>query len=188
MVTEARDQIRSIQPGIPAKFDYAVLNAEAGPFRAGQFDGIIALGLLDHLPNRRKTLDEISRLLKPAGRFFASAGGSSHLQEIERLVRPFLPEVNFGGDPDRFGLENGAGLLAPWFADVHLLRYDNNLLFSRPEPVLAYILSEAQVRLSVDKDRWAALRRSVVDQLGSEGAIRVTTSKGLFIATKKNLA
>ena len=180
MLTEARGRL----PHLAARFAYAAMDAQALPFRDGQFEAVIGNGLIDHVPDRVRALDEIRRVLRPGGRFFTSTGGRTHLQEIEALARPFLPKADFGGDPHRFGLENGATLLAPWFSQVTLERYDDELVFERAEPVLAYILSEAAVRAELSGEKREAFEQFVRNELAVNGQIRVTTAKGAFEAVR----
>lgn len=161
---------------------FAVLDVQQIPFETAQFDRILGIGLLDHVPDRVRALDEIRRVLKPGGRLYVTAGGRSHLQEIEDLVRPFFPQASFGGDPGRFGLENGEKLLSPWFSQVESCRYQDDLVFDRAEPVLAYVLSEAGVRQVLRGERLAAFAWYLKERLAQWGEIRVTTEKGLFIA------
>jgi SAM-dependent methyltransferase len=50
-------------PGVPlVQFDLT-----AAPFRDGQFDGIVALNVLEHIADHRKALAEMARMLKPGG-------------------------------------------------------------------------------------------------------------------------
>jgi SAM-dependent methyltransferase len=143
---------------------------------------VIAYGLLDHVPERRPVLDQIRHVLKPGGIFLASAGGRSHLGELDALVRPFLPDVSFGGEPTRFGLENGAFLLSPWFSEIQLNRFDDVLVFEQAGPLLAYILSEAETRLKLGDKQEEALRAHVKNILDRHGPFQVKVEKGVFTA------
>ena len=179
MLKEAQQRLAAS----PEQFSYAALDVQALPFEQACFDGVIGIGLMDHVSQRATALAEVRRVLKPGGRFYASAGGATHLQEIEALVRPFLPDANYGGDPDRFGLENGSGLLSPWFGHVSLHHYQDELVFSQPGPIIAYVLSEAQAREQLAGEKLEAFRRSIQSELQERGEIRVGVEKGLFVAT-----
>ena len=173
----------ALEVDLESRCGFAVLDVQQIPFEPARFDRILGIGLLDHVPSRVRGLNEIRRVLKPGGRLYVSAGGRSHLQEIEALVRPFFPNASFGGDAARFGLENGEKLLSPWFSKVEAHRYQDDLVFDRAEPVLEYVLSEASVRQFLSGERLAALTWYLKDQLSGSGEIRVTTEKGLFIAS-----
>jgi SAM-dependent methyltransferase len=143
---------------------------------------VVALGLLDHLPALDACLAEVARVLEPGGFFYASAGGRWHLQELEALVQPFLPDVTYGGSAGSFGLENGAAWLESRFRHVALYHYDDELVFYEAEPVVSYIRSEARVGRRLQGSLLAALEKKVAGVLAETGAIRVTRQKGLFAA------
>jgi hypothetical protein len=118
------------------------------------------------------------RVLKPGGRLYASAGGRNHLQQLEELVRPFVPDADYGGAPERFGLENGQALLSAWFSDVKRADYADTLIFRDPYPIVAYILSEAAVRPHLTAPRLRQLVGHLQDKLAAECEIHVTVQKG----------
>lgn len=178
MISRARQAVSTHKK----QFSFSVLDAQAIPFPKETFEAAIGIGLLDQLPAPWRALDEISRVLKPGGHFFISAGGRTHLQELEGLVRPFLPDVNYGGLPERFGLENGEKMLARWFPRVALYHYRDELVFDRPGPVIAYALSEADVKEKLSGEKRAAFERFIRQKLDKDGHLSVTSNKGLFVA------
>ena len=178
MVTAARSNLA----GAGRAFHFALADSEKLPAASQSFSAVVALGLFDHLPALDACLAEAARVLQPAGFLFASAGGRRHLQELEALVQPFLPDVSFGGSADSFGLENGAGWLEPIFRHVALYPYEDELIFYEAEPVVAYIRSEARVGRGLQGSLLAALAGNVAAVLAEGGAIRVTRQKGLFAA------
>lgn len=181
MLIEARE---NLDPGMGA-FSFTVLDALSLPFPSSSFECVVGSGLLDHLPDREGGLSEIWRVLKPGGRFYTTCGSRAHLQEIQTLVEPFLGDVDYGGDPNRFGLENGHGILSRWFSQVELSRYMDKLVFNQPEPVLLYLYSEAEVRSRLDRASRGSLARFVEERIAREGEIHVQVEKGLFESRKK---
>ncbi len=166
-------------------FHFALLDSQKIPFPDDSFDMVIALGLLDLVPDRAKTLDEIQRVLKPGGLFYTSAGSQTHLQEIEELVRPFLPDANYGGSPERFGLENGAALLASRFSEVERFIYENALEFQHMAPLAAYVLSEDEIKAAFSQETLKEFTRFLEQVLSARGYFRVTIKKGIFVARKQ---
>ncbi len=169
-------------------FAFAVLDTGALPFAEGTFDTVLAFGLLDHLPDSSQALAEIQRILRPEGLFYASAGGGTHLQQLDWLVRLFLGEANYGGDPDRFGLQNGAGYLARFFRGVEQRLYKNELVFEEPETIAAYVLSEGEVRQRLKASQLRAFQNHLKKELARHGEIRVTIKKGVFSGKQKQIS
>jgi ubiquinone/menaquinone biosynthesis C-methylase UbiE len=177
---ERRERQNDHPPG--ASFFFAAADTVQLPFPRQQFDVVLALGLLDHVPHRLQALEGIQQTLKPAGRAYFSAGSRRHLQELDALVAPFMEETNFGGDADRFGLHNGHDWLAPFFRAVSLTKYESALIFHSAEPVLAYALSETAVKKQLHAAGQAALEKAVRRMLQRKGEIRLTIEKGVFAA------
>lgn len=178
MVAAARHNLA----GASHAFGFAVADSESLPFSPRQFDAVVALGLLDHLPRLLESLAEVQRVLQPDGFFYASAGGLRHLQELERLVQPFLPDVTYGGRAAAFGIENGMAQLEPFFRHVAVYIYEDELVFREAEPLVAYVFSEAGVRRRLQGDVFAAFKEHLTGMMAEEGVIRVTRQKGLFAA------
>lgn len=182
MVVEARWRL----PPEVAGFDFAIVDAQAIPSLESRFDAVIGNGLLDRVPQRGQALNEIQRVLKTNARFYTTTGGRTHLHEIESLVRPFLPDADYGGDPHRFGIHNGAKILSPWFADIKRYLYEDELVFDQVTPVITYALSEKEVARALSGDKLESFGAYVEDRLSAQGEIRVTSKKALFIATKSD--
>jgi SAM-dependent methyltransferase len=171
-------------------FDFCVLDVQAIACPAEHFDVVIANGLLDHAPDRARALGEIWRVLRPGGLLYTSTGSRTHLEEINDLVQPFLQaeggeQGSFGGAARRFGLENGERLLSPWFCEVRLFRYEDELVFEQPGPVLEYVLSEPQAHAVLSGARQEAFRREVEAVIARSGGLRVNVDKGLFEARRR---
>lgn len=182
MVTAARKRLS----GLDASFSFAVLDGLALPFAADTFDVVLAFGVLDHLPDVSAGLAAVRRVLRPSGVFYAAAGDPAHLQQIDALVRPFLPEASYGGDAHRFGLQNGAQQLAPFFARVGQRPYLNELVFREPDPLLAYVLSEPEMRSRFTRAILTDFKAHVARTLAARGEVRVTVKKGLLIGAGRD--
>lgn len=152
------------------------------PFPNQHFDALLAIGLLDLIKDLPAALAEMARVLKPGGVLVASAAGRAHLAEMEALARRFAPRASLGGEPQRFGLENGQRLLRQQFDEVELRPYADEMIFEDPEPFMRYVLSEPEVAEELDEEERAELRTALEKRIQREGAVRVTVKKGLFIA------
>jgi SAM-dependent methyltransferase len=164
------------------RFAYAVGDAQAIPFKGESFDAVIANYMLYHVPDRPRALAEIRRVLKPGGRLYAATNGRDHMRELREMIAAIDPEAEMAAAGSEFGLENGREQLARVFAEVTLHRYEDGLLVTEVEPLVAYVLSSRRSAL-IEKDP-RPLTRLVERKMASEGAIHITKASGLFEARK----
>jgi ubiquinone/menaquinone biosynthesis C-methylase UbiE len=147
---------------------YRVADAQELPFEDASFDGAIANHMLDHVPDRRRALAELARVLRPGGRFYASTNGRDHLREIFELRTEF-PRLGFL-------LETGGAELGAFFVDVELERYECDLEVTEVEPVVGFIRSGGNaVEGAADRVR---------DEIDRRGAFFVEKDSGLFSCRK----
>jgi len=167
-------------------FRFQIVDAQSIPFVSGSFDGVLANHMLYHVPDKAKALGEIQRVLKPQARFYASTVGQSHLQEIGALVSGFDPRLDWwGAQPgDTFTLEDGATLLAGWFAEVILRRYEDALIVTEPGPLIEYILSG---RVTLDAGQQVEFARFVRQEFARLGGrFHITKDSGIFISRRRS--
>jgi hypothetical protein len=100
-----------------------------------------------------------------------------------------LPADVAAGDAAAFSLENGADQLRAAFADVSLRRYEDRLVVTEAEPLLAYLLSTETVQAELDRmtpdvqqQHIAGLRALIEQQLATHGQVTVAKDSGVFIA------
>ena len=185
MLVKARQTLMEQDGGAARHFHFLGADGQSLPFPDEDFDEVLALGVLDLVPDLSRTLGEVRRALRPQGQFVVSAGGKDHLSELEALLDPFVPAHQVGGDETRFGLENGKALLSPFFKDVMRLDYRDQLTFTEAEPILEYALSEPVVVDSMRLTTLAQLTQALKTELSHQGEIHITVHKGLFIARGK---
>jgi len=161
-------------------FTFALVDAQDIPFADDSFDAVIANHMLYHVPDRPRAFAEIRRVLRPDGRLFAATNGAAHLQELEAL----LPKSRFDFSHNTFGLENGGAQLAPWFPNIALHRFDDALVVTETEPLIAYLLSMRAASDLGDAER-AAITERVEQEMAAQGVIRITKDSGLFEAWKQ---
>ncbi len=91
-----------------------VADASRMPFRAGVFDAVFETGVLHHVPDWRRSLREVRRVLRPEGRFCFAEPSRGRLQQGLCRVLPHAPESMFDADEWRAALEDaGLQLLGP---------------------------------------------------------------------------
>ena len=167
---------------------FLTVDSQTLPFPDESFDAVIAIGVLDLVPDLQQTLGEIRRVLRSSGVFLTTAGGKGHLQELEGMLQPFLPAGQaelLGGREDRFGLENGARLLSPYFQEVARHDYNDRLAFPSMQIVLDYVLSEQAVIWHMTLNKLAGFVQRIKKVLAQDGMVHVTVRKGAFLARKK---
>jgi SAM-dependent methyltransferase len=179
MVEEARHSLGGLQ----RRFRFMVLDIQALPFEEASFDTVIANHMLYHVPDIGRALSEVRRVLRPGAAFYAATNGRRHMQELGQLARAFDRGITFASGEYSFGLENGAAQLGEWFEDTRLYRYEDSLVVTEADPLVAYVLSSvgSAGRLLMD-GRSAEFAAFVERQLASRGAIRITKDVGLFVA------
>ena len=139
MLRDARREIGSDDP----RFTYVACNCEDIPFKDNCFDVVIANHVLFYCDDISSACKEISRVLKPGGRFICSTYGSHHMQEISQLVKRFDDRIALSADSlfTRFGKENGSSILSPYFSSVQWHEYEDALNIPEPDSLISYILS-----------------------------------------------
>ena len=183
MVKTARSGVRDLQ----LNFEFAIFDSQALPFAGESFDAVLAIGLLDYLPNLQKALSEVRRVLRPAGQIFASAGSRQHLHELQNLLRPYVARERaqvIGGEEARFGLENGEQSLAPFFRDLTRHDYQSSMTFHEAQPILNYVFSESEIISSMNLAQVSSFTHKVKGYIAKHGEFSVTVDKGLFTARK----
>lgn len=170
--------------GNDPRFSFRVFDCHQIPFEAEAFDLVIANHVLFYCRDIPLVCGEARRVLKPGGRFLCSSYGSGHMKEITRLVQEFDNHIVLSGDRlyDRFGLENGTGILSPIFDEIRMLRFEDSLMVNRPEPLIEYILSchgnQNQYLLERYKDFRAFVERK------TKNGFSITKEAGLFLCTR----
>ena len=164
------------------RFHFVAVDAQAIPVASERFDAVIANHMLYHVPDRARALPEIRRILKPGGRLYASTVGQAHLRDVHDLVERFAGERVYGTSfAGIFSLENGREQLAQWFAHVNVHRFEDALVVTEAELLLAYVLSGSAKAVLVG-EKLAALTGYLHEELKRHGAILITKDSGMFEA------
>lgn len=169
--------------GIEHLFTFRVGDIQEIPFEAEYFDVVIANHMLYHVPDKGKAVNEVKRVLKPGGRFFASTFGKSHLKEIDELTRLYV-ELPSQRTSDSFTLENGFDVINDVFHNTELIRHEDSLVITEGEPLINYILSGSKARNALTPDKLDNLNSRVQQQIAKAGKIVVTKDAGIFISQK----
>lgn len=177
------ERVRSGQDDRPT-FSFHAFDCHQIPYAEGQFDLVIANHVLFYCEELPSVLQEVRRVLKPGGAFVCSTYGSGHMKEITELVQDFNSLIILSATHlyERFGLENGAALLAPYFSKVRTERYDDCLVINQPEPLIEYILSCHGNQNQYILDRYKDFRTFVERKI--KKGFTITKQAGIFLCTK----
>ena len=140
------------------------------------FDTVIANHMLYEVPDRTAVFQEVVRVLRPDGRFYAATNGENHMHELVALIAH--AEKTWDISTTAFSLENGAQQLDPYFGSVELVRYDNPLAITDGSAVVAYV---ASLSLDLSQRELNAMGEAVDQIIANEGAFRVTPDPGMFL-------
>jgi ubiquinone/menaquinone biosynthesis C-methylase UbiE len=164
-------------------FQFREIDAQTIPFEDDMFDAVIANHMLYHVPDRAKALAEIKRVLKPGGHLIATTAGEKHLHEILDWFKQIHESDIWESFVVDFTLENGMEQLKPYFTQVALSCYEDNLQVTEIQPLMDYILSTIKVQ-ELPKDKLELLRQNLEKELEEKGSIFITKDSGLFEAIK----
>lgn len=156
--------------------EYVVADAQEPPFPDESFDVVLANHMLYHVPDRPKAFAEIRRVLVPGGVIHAATNGEGHMAELHELVPGWL----FTRHVEEFGLETGPAQLEPFFDDVRVQLYPDELAVTEVEPVLGYIRSSSYYTGS----DLTEVRRCVEEAIARDGVFVIRKSAGLISARK----
>ena len=177
-----RDVRRRI--GNDSRFAFQAFDCHRIPFASDSFDLVIANHVLFYCKDISKVCREVSRILVPGGRFLCSTYGKQHMREITDLVQQFHKEIVLSAEVlyERFGLENGENLLAPYFPEIQMRRYEDAIEIAEAEPLISYILSchgnQNQLLLNQYKEFREFVSARVAD------GFHITKDAGIFLCRK----
>lgn len=166
------------------RFKYNVFDCHHIPYETESFDLVIANHVLFYCDDLVQVCKEISRVLKVDGTFLCSTYGQNHMKEISQLVSDFDDRIVLSADKlyERFGKDNGASILSPYFNQCTWLQYEDYLHVTEPEPLISYVLSCHGNQNQYIIDRFKEFR-SYVKKKTSNG-IHITKDAGLFLLKK----
>ncbi len=103
--------------------DLRVQTAEELPFPDGQFDCVVSTWTLCSIRDGRQAMAEISRVLKPGGRFLYLEHGLSEEPRVQRLQRCLTPLQRQLGDGCRLDVDIEALVRSGAFREVQAERF-----------------------------------------------------------------
>lgn len=178
-----RDARRTIGPD-DTRFEFKAFDCNNIPYHDESFDLVIANHVLFYCSDIPQVCKEINRVLKPGGRFLCSTYGKQHMIEITRLVQSFDSRILLAAENlyDLFGLDNAEQLLSPYFSKMFQKDYEDSLIVTESEPLIAYILSCHGNQNQYLLNHYNEFKEFVKNQVSS--GFHVTKEAGIYIGTK----
>lgn len=153
---------------------YRQVDAQDIPFADGSFDAVIANMMLYHVPDIRRALLEIRRVLRPGGLFYAASYGEHGVVEAVADMLDMRLEGNH-----RFTLQNGGEQLRSVFSQVSCQRYEDALDVTDPADLVAYLRSMTSMDVLNTVSDEALLDAFRVRM--TDGVLNLPKEYGLFI-------
>lgn len=168
------------------RFEYGVLDAQQISYPDNSFDIVIANLMLYHIPDRKKAISEISRVLKADGALYATTYGTDNMKELTDIIKNFDDTIFNSLVPfsRAFGLENGEEQLNQSFNEVELINYIDSLEVTEAEPIVDYVLSFGGIRENLSNENLKDFKEYLNNILDKNGVIKVSKNTGIFIAKK----
>ncbi|WP_255150571.1 class I SAM-dependent methyltransferase [Halorarius halobius] len=156
---------------------FGVCDAASLPYRPQTFDAVTANHMLYHVPERRRALREMRRVLRPGGSLVATTNGADHMREVadvqDAVAGETLPRA------DGFQLAAGRDLLDDVFESVELARFDDDLRVTEVEPLVRYSLS----REEFEESDAPALHEAFAERF-EDGVFEVRKNVGALVARR----
>jgi SAM-dependent methyltransferase len=177
MVGEAVERARASFGAV----DGAVVNAQSLPFTGSSFDVVVANHMLYHVPDPLQAVEELARVLRDDGVLVAGTNGPSHLRELDEISAEVFGPRSTPRYMQAFGSHTGAPVLRAHFANVEWRGYDDNLVCTNADDVLAYIVSFPPGERATDAEL-QKLHDVLADRFAEgDGVLKVTKETGAFL-------
>jgi SAM-dependent methyltransferase len=179
MVSEAVERVGSL--GRYRRTSGRVADIQDLPFRSGAFDVVVAVYVLHHVPDTRRAVAEMARVLRPGGVALVACVGDRHLAELHQIRQEVFGSTWAGATTGSFGANAAADVLPRAFADVDWRPYRDRLDCRDPDDVVDYLASIPPV-----EDADPAQHERVVEAVRARfaeggGRLRISKDTGLFV-------
>lgn len=176
------DKTKNVLSNLQQDINYRVIDAQKIPFDNALFDAVIANHMLYHVPDRKKALSEIVRVLKTEGKLYATTTGLNHMIELNHLLNEFHPGLRMWDteSSQQFILENGSEQLSQFFKNVKLYSYRDSLVVPTISPIINYIMT-TQAKVYLTGKKYQTFREFVENKI-KQNPLHITKALGLFVA------
>ncbi len=163
--------------GVKPNAEYRVEDIQALSFDDETFDVVIANAMLYHVPDLKKGLSEVRRVMKKGAAFYCSTLGENNF--TDKLAEWFRLSGEEFNPNHNFTMQNGAEKLHEFFDDVTQLFYEDSLHITEPEDLVVYLRSLASFKSVLDLPEQTI--RDILAEHAVNGAIDLPKDYGMFI-------
>lgn len=181
MVAEAVE--RATRTGCFARVDGRVGDARALPFEDASFDVAVSTYALYHVPEPQLAVAQLARVVRPDGVVAAMTNGPGHLAEIQRLRTDVFGESGRYLVNHSFAPPLAAALLVEHFDDVHWTRYDDTLLVTDADDLLAFVTSTPPASEATPSQ--LGRLRELIAERSPDGVFTVSKDTGALIGRRR---
>jgi SAM-dependent methyltransferase len=171
----------SVREASARGFPAVVGDAQHLPFAAQSFEKVMCNHVLYHVPDQRAALRELRRIARAGATVLVATNGIDTLREFADVARQAGRDMGFELAASRrspFTLEDTEVVLDV-FPTARVQCFENRLVFPDPEPALDYMRSWIGGTGPLER----AMRRRISEVIDRDGAFRVATIAGCFVAT-----
>jgi len=181
MLKKAKSNIESLN--LPLQFK--LIDAEKLLFPNQSFDIVLACHMLYHVQNVKKTLQEISRVLQPNGRFIATTVSKHHIKELKEFLAKYNLDFDMKEETfTEFRNESGKEILKPYFKNIEFKEYINVVKITSSDILLQYIESMFPVEFYPNFQSLKPLiENAIIERIKFDSAFKITGKNGLFLVT-----
>jgi ubiquinone/menaquinone biosynthesis C-methylase UbiE len=182
MVTEAVDRVGSL--GRYRDTAGRVADIQELPFRSCSFDVVVAIYVLHHVPDTRRAIAEMARVLRPGGVALVACVGDGHLAELHQIRHEVFGELWADTITDTFGAAAAAQALPLAFGEVEWRPYRDRLDCRDPDDVVDYLASIPPVE-DASADQHDRVVQAVQRRFAAGGGrLRVSKDTGLYVCRR----
>lgn len=171
-----------------------LVNADAQhlPFRQEIFDVVLAAHMLYHVPDQRRAVAEVRRVLAPGGTCVVVTNGAAHIASLRELVESVVQPKNPGWRmvdwaTRAFSLDDGEDMLGRAFQSVELVRppVTSTVIITDADVVADYVASVADAYQDQLTEDWTdvveSTRQAAQAVIDRHGRITTKGDTGAFV-------
>ena len=159
------------------KIEYKVIDIQDIPFESDSFDIVIANMMLYHVPDIKKGLREVRRVLKDGGTFYCATYGEHGIIEyLSGILSTYGMEDRTNKN---FTLQNGEDILKSTFDQVRQMRYDDSLAVTNVDDLVDYLYSLTSMT-TLNQVHRDDIHKALAERM-EDGVLNVPKEYGMFV-------